>query len=80
MIYAVVSGAERDVCITLRNRGNSGAGRVKLLVLTEPSYDEESLRPGRTISRCFEAPTEISLRCGNNNRDSCRAVWRIDTF
>ena len=76
VIYEVISGPAPDVCITLRNRGSNG--RVKIVVPGEP--EEESLRPGLTVSRCYATPSEISLKCGGNNSSTCRAVWRIDAL
>jgi len=74
LIFDVGSATPQDVCITLRNRGNNG--RIKIEVAGEP--EEESLRPGLTVSRCFAAPSQIRLKCGGNG--SCEGVWRIDRF
>lgn len=66
--------ARPDVCITMRNLGPNG--RVK--IVADGMADEE-IRPGITVTRCYEAPEILRLRCGgDDNARGCKAVWRVD--
>jgi hypothetical protein len=73
VIYETFGGAAVDVCLTVQNRGQ--LGDVKTVV--DGAEIGDKIRPRRTRSRCFTAPTSIELRCTSS---LCDAVWRIDAI
>lgn len=73
VIYETFGGLAVDVCLTLQNRGS--IGDVKTIVNGSDTGDR--IRPQRTRSRCFTAPTSIELSCTSA---VCDAIWRIDAI
>lgn len=73
VIYETFGGVAVDVCMTVQNRGQ--IGDVKTVV--DGTETGDRIRPRRTRSRCFTAPTSIELRCTSA---LCDAVWRIDAI
>jgi hypothetical protein len=73
VIYETFGGLAADVCLTLQNRGL--VGDVKTIVNGADTGDK--IRPQRTRSRCFTAPTSIELSCTSA---VCDAIWRIDAI
>jgi hypothetical protein len=72
VIYETFGGVAVDVCLTIQNRGR--LGDVKTLV--DGSETGDKIKPQRTRSRCFTAPTSIELSCTSS---LCDAIWRIDS-